>query len=244
MTHPKKQQKTDRHHGGKRAEIVSKWDSQKSTVRVPKMIKIRKTSRDPKGIQKASKKCPKGVQKASKLRQIRPHWNKNAKIPMQRTAENHASYQSFSSEQKTQHMQSRPQLAPALLTFVSVLLQAFSMSTFHVHAGVQVQFTKNNWATQRPCTLSELLIWTKISAHAKQTSARIWTAHICLSAAFWHASLQHVHVPCRCTGIVQKNQLNHSNTKTCKEPCTPSDLTKRRVTSRCGGVASAFSIIV
>ena len=27
-----------------------------------------------------------------------------------------------------------------------------------------------------------------------------------------------------------------------KEPCTPSDLTKRRVTSRCGGVASAFSI--
>ena len=32
------------------------------------------------------------------------------------------------------------------------------------------------------------------------------------------------------------------NAKTCKEPCTPSDLTKRRVTSRCGGVASAFSI--
>ena len=58
---------------------------------------------------------------------------------MQRTAENHAPYQSFSSEQKSQHMQSRPQLASGLLTFVSVLLsdmQAFSMSTFH--AGVQV----------------------------------------------------------------------------------------------------------
>ena len=64
---------------------------------------------------------------------------------MQRTAKNLAPYQSFSSEQKLQHMQSRPQLAPGLLTFVSVLLsdmQAFSMSTFH--AGVQVQFTKNN----------------------------------------------------------------------------------------------------
>ena len=95
------------------------------------MIKIRKTSRDPKGIQKASKRCPKGVQKASKLIQIRLHWNKNYKIPMQRTAENHAPYQSFSSEQKSQHMQSRPQLASGLLTFVSVLLsdmQAFSMS--------------------------------------------------------------------------------------------------------------------
>ena len=32
--------------------------------------------------------------------------------------------------------------------------------------------------------------------------------------------------------------------KTCKEPCTPSDLTKRRVTSRCGSVASAFSIVL
>ena len=39
----------------------------------------------------------------------------------------------------SQHMQSRPQLASGLFTFVSVLLsdmQAFSMSTFH--AGVQV----------------------------------------------------------------------------------------------------------
>ncbi len=76
-------------------------------------------------------------------------------------------------------MQSRPQLASGLLTFVSVLLsdmQAFSMS--------------------------------------------------------------------RCTGTVHKKQLNNPNAKTCKEPCTPSELTKRRVTSRCGGVASAFSIVI
>ena len=96
---------------------------------------------------------------------------------MQRTAENHAPYQSFPSEQKSQHMQSRPQLASGLLTFVSVLLsdmQAFSMS--------------------------------------------------------------------RCTGMVHKKQLNNPNAKTCKEPCIPSELTKRRITPRCGGVASAFSI--
>ena len=128
------------------------------------------SKRHPKGIQKTSKRCPKGVQ-------IRSHWNKNSKIPMQRTAENHAPFQSFSSEQKSQHMQSRRQLASGLLTFVSVLLsdmQAFSMS--------------------------------------------------------------------RCTGTVHKKQLNNPNAKTCKEPCTPSELTKRRVTPRCGGVASAFSI--
>ena len=40
-----------------------------------------------------------------------------------------------------------------------------------------------------------------------------------------------------------QNQLNSPNAKNCKEPCTPSDLTKRTVTSRCGNVASAFSII-
>ena len=126
-----------------------------------------------------SKRHPKGVQKASKLIQIKPHWNKNANIPTQRTAENHVPYQSFSSEQKSQHMQSRPQLASGLLTFVSVLLsdmQAFSMS--------------------------------------------------------------------RCTGTVHKKQLNNPNAKTCKEPCTPSDLTKRRVTPRCGGVVSACSIVL
>ena len=78
-----------------------------------------------------------------------------------------------------------------------------------------------------------------VAAHAKQTSARIWAVHFCLSAAF-HASFYHVHVTCRCTGIVHKNQLNNPNAKTCKEPCIPSELTKRRVTSRCGGVASAF----
>ena len=83
-----------------------------------------------------------------------------------------------------------------------------------------------------------------VAAHAKQTSARIWAVHICLSAAFWNASCEHVHVPCWCTGIVRKNQLNSPNAKNCKEPCTPSDLTKRRVTSRCGGVASALSIII
>ena len=94
------------------------------------------SKRHPKSVQKASKRCRKGVQKASKLIQIRSHWNQNYKTAMYRTAEN---YQSFSSEQKSQHMQSRPQLASGLLTFVSVLLsdmQAFSMSTFH--AGVQV----------------------------------------------------------------------------------------------------------
>ena len=117
---------------------------------VPKIIKIHKfakmnsrdvpgSKRHPKSVQKVSKRCLKGVQKASKVIQIRPHWNKNSKIPMQRTAENHAPYQSFSSELKSQHMQSRPQLASGLFTFVSVLLsamQAFSMSTSH--AGVQV----------------------------------------------------------------------------------------------------------
>ena len=77
--------------------------------------KLLKFERRP-GIQKASKKCPKGVQKASKLIQIRPHWNQNSKIPIQRTAENHVPYQSFSSEQKSQHMQSSPELASGLLT--------------------------------------------------------------------------------------------------------------------------------
>ena len=83
-----------------------------------------------------------------------------------------------------------------------------------------------------------------VAAHAKQTSARIGAVHVCLSAAFLHASFEHVHVPCRCAGIVHKNQLSSPHAKNCKEPCTPSDLTKRRVTPRCGGVASAFSIYI
>ena len=145
MAKPKKRQKTYR-HVVKRTRMVSKWDSfftpvtsQKSQTNIYSPKWTPGTSLDPKGIQKASKRCPKGVQKASKLIQIRPHWNQNSKIPMQRTAENHAPYQSYSSEQKSQHVQRRPQLASGLLTFVSVLLsdmQAFSMSTFH--AGVQV----------------------------------------------------------------------------------------------------------
>ena len=66
MTHPKKRLKTYHQQIVKSNKIVSKLESQKSTVRVPKITKIRKTSRDPKGIQKASKRRPKSIQKASK----------------------------------------------------------------------------------------------------------------------------------------------------------------------------------
>ena len=188
MTHPKKRQKTDRQQVVKSTKMVSKWDDCSVAETFPKSLKIKFGSwnvpgskRHPKSVQKASKRCPKGIQKASKLIQIRSHWNQNYKTAMWRTAKN---YQSFSSEQKSQHMQSRPQLASGLLTFVSVLLsdmQALSMSTSL--AGVQVQFTKINWTTQMQRTA-----------------------------------------------------------KTCREPCITSELTKRRVTSRYGGVASAFSI--
>ena len=176
MTHPKKQQKTDRHHGGKNAKLVSKWDGFFTPVTLQKSLKLKKslkwgpgTSRDPKGIQKApkgiqkvSKRRPKGIQKASKLIQIRPHWNTNSKIPMQRTAKNLAPYQSFPTER----------------------------------------------------------------------NHKIGTVAGC--AAHWR-----VH---RRTSIILKNHRSNPKAKNCKEPCTPSDLTKRRVTSRCGGVASAFSI--
>ena len=57
---------------------------------------------DPKAIQKATKIHLKGIRiasktvdKASKLAKIRSHRNKNYKIPMQRTAEDLAPYQSF-----------------------------------------------------------------------------------------------------------------------------------------------------
>ena len=39
-----------------------------------------------------------------------------------------------------------------------------------------------------------------------------------------------------------KNNLSNPKAKNCKEPCTPSEPPKRNKTSRCGGVASAFSI--
>ena len=57
------------------------------------------------------------------------------------------SSQESTEQSKCEELQRRPQLASGLFTFVSVLLsdmQAFSMSTFHVHAGVQVQFTTIN----------------------------------------------------------------------------------------------------
>ena len=114
------------------------------------------------GVQKASKRHPKDVQKASKCFQIGSQWNQNYKTPMQRTAKNHAPYQSFPTE-------------------------------------------RNH----------------KISTVAG--CATHWRVH-------------------RRTGIIHKKHRSNPNAKTCKEPCTPSELTKRRVTSRCGGVASAFSI--
>ena len=39
-----------------------------------------------------------------------------------------------------------------------------------------------------------------------------------------------------------QKSTEQSKCKDLQRTCTPSDLTKRRVTSRCGGVASAFSI--
>ena len=39
----------------------------------------------------------------------------------------------------------------------------------------------------------------------------------------------------------KENKLSNPNAKNCKEPCIPSEPPKRNKTSRCGGVASAFS---
>ena len=75
MTHPKKQQKTDRHHGGKSTKIVSNRDYPFVAETFPKSLTFTNsekwspgTSRTPKGIQKVSKRRPKGVQKASRRR--------------------------------------------------------------------------------------------------------------------------------------------------------------------------------
>ena len=54
-------------------------------------------------------------------------------------------------------------------------------------------------------------------------------------------SLERVHMS---TSIIHKNLLGNSNAKNCKEPCTPSELPKHKITSKCGGVASAFSIVL
>ena len=45
-----------------------------------------------------------------------------------------------------------------------------------------------------------------------------------------------------CKTKLDENKLSNPSAKNCKEPCTPSEPPKRTKTSRCGGVASAFSI--
>ena len=69
---------------------------------VPKIIKNQKksklvpeTSRCPKSIQKGSKRHPKDIQKASNFFHFGFQWNQNHKDIMQRTAKNHAPYQSL-----------------------------------------------------------------------------------------------------------------------------------------------------
>ena len=44
--------------------------------------------------------------------------------------------------------------------------------------------------------------------------------------------------------LLMKIGLSNPNAKNCKEPCTPSELPKRKKNLRCGGVASAFSIYI
>ena len=41
-----------------------------------------------------------------------------------------------------------------------------------------------------------------------------------------------------------ENQLHNPIAKNCNEPCNPPELPKCNITSRCGGVASAFSILI
>ena len=43
--------------------------------------------------------------------------------------------------------------------------------------------------------------------------------------------------------FLNESELSNPNAKNCKEPCIPPELPKRRITSRCGGVAYAFSIV-
>ena len=76
MTHPKKRQKTYRHHEGKMSKIVSKWREifTPVTFKNHSNLQIRKNAPQGRpGIQKASKKCPKGIQKASKSRPVVNH---------------------------------------------------------------------------------------------------------------------------------------------------------------------------
>ena len=93
--------------------MTLKYGLGKTTLGVPKIMKFQKFAKMshrgvpgsksfPKGIQKASKRHPKSVQKASKLIQIKPHWNTNLKIPIQRTAKNLAHYQSFPTNRNKQ----------------------------------------------------------------------------------------------------------------------------------------------
>ena len=74
MAQPKKQQKTYRQQVIKKTDLVSKWGTLAAKT-LSKSLKFTNTpkwtpgtSRDPKGIQKASKRHPKGIQKASKRR--------------------------------------------------------------------------------------------------------------------------------------------------------------------------------
>ena len=105
MAHPKKRQKTDRHHGRKKTKMVSKLDECFVAETVPKSSKFINAQKwtpgaswNPKGIQKAPKRHQQGIKKASKLIQIRSHRNQQIKLPMQRTAKNHVPYQSFPTE--------------------------------------------------------------------------------------------------------------------------------------------------
>ena len=71
-------------------------------------------------------------------------------------------------------MQSRPQLASGLLTFVSVLLsdmQAFSMSTFH--AGVQVCRYSSQKSTEQPKCKDLQRTLHPIRAHQTQNNPEV-----------------------------------------------------------------------
>ena len=128
------------------------WDVRGQNV--PKIIKIHKfakinpldvqgSKRHPKGTQKSPKRHPKGIQKASKRHQttvqktsklvkINSHWDQNSKSPMQRTARNHAPYQSFPSETKSWNWHGGG-LRSALDTIIIILLLLLLLNYYYYY---------------------------------------------------------------------------------------------------------------
>ena len=116
----------------KNAQVFVAKTFQKS-VKIKKISKlVPETSRCPKSIQKGSERHPKDIQKASKSFQFGSQWNQNHKDTMQRTAKNHAPYQSFPAERHHRIGTVAGCAAHWILTYYYMIITWSSYSCYYI----------------------------------------------------------------------------------------------------------------